>query len=114
MKVRFGCVISLSCTIQHLNCFVHSTQRFLGAPELREELRDQHSRLNAERGGGPEVKLPYHGTNKSSSAGSAEERAELGRAAIARKEREELAAMALAWEALVEDYMGCTFVCVCG
>jgi hypothetical protein len=43
----------------------------LGAPELREELRDQHSRMNKERGGGPDVKLPYHGSGRTASAPSA-------------------------------------------
>ena len=75
-----------------------------GAPELREELRDQHSRLNAERGGGPEVKLPYHGTNKERSSSNNEERAEAERAAMIRKEREELAALALARESMLSTY----------
>lgn len=68
-----------------------------GAPELREELRDQHTRLNAERGGGPEVKLPYHG-NRSSSAGS--EMSNEGSDDDAHTDRDELTAQAAAAQGL--------------
>lgn len=70
-----------------------------GAPELREELRDQHSRLNAQNGGGPEVKLPYHGHK--GSAVSQEERAEEARKLMMLKEREALAARAAAAQGLM-------------
>ena len=76
-----------------------TTTTTTGAPELREELRDQHSRINAERGGGPEVRLPYHGSGKSSAAAAetaAERAAAVDRATVIRKEREQMAALAAA------------------